>query len=303
MSARLERLLDLGSFTSGLLTGLREGVEAALIIGIILSYLAHAGRRDAFGRIWTGTAAAIAVSLVAGVALFITVGALQTPYEQLFEAVTMLVAASVVTWMLFWMRRQAASVRDDLHEALGRALGDGSATGLAVLAFVSVIREGLETSLFLVGQATSAQASAPWVLAGAAVGLAMAVLIGAGIYRGARRVNLGVFFRWTGIALVFIAAGLVAGAVHELVEIGWIGVGSGVLVDLSGVLPHKAIDGAPGGLAPIIGGFLRALLGYNSQPEVVMAVAWLAYTGCVLGAYLRPMAPRGADVTPAVAAG
>jgi high-affinity iron transporter len=284
--------VDLGSFTSGLLTGLREGVEAALIIGIILSYLARTGRRDAFGRIWAGTAAAVAVSLAAGVALFITVGELQSPFEQLFEAVTMLVAAAVVTWMLFWMRRQSASVRNELHAALGRALAEGSATGLAVLAFVSVIREGLETSLFLVGQATSAQAAAPWVLAGAAAGLALAVAIGAGIYRGARRVNLAVFFRWTGIALVFIAAGLLANAVHELVEIGWIGVGTGVVVDLSGVLPHAAIDGAPTGLPLVIGGFLRALLGYNSRPELAMVLAWVAYTGGVLTAYLRPIAPR-----------
>ncbi len=301
--ASLEQSLDLGSFTSGLLTGLREGVEAALIIGIILSYLAKLGRRDAFGRIWAGTAFAIAISLVAGVALFITVGALQTPYEQLFEAVTMLVAASVVTWMLFWMRRQAASVRDDLHNALGRALRDGSATGLALLAFVSVIREGLETSLFLVGQATSAHASAPWVLAGAVAGLAFAAAIGAGIYRGARRVNLGVFFRWTGIALVFIAAGLLASAVHELVEIGWIGVGTGVVVDLSGILPHEAIAGAPDGLPLVIGGFLRALLGYNSRPELVMVLAWIVYTGGVLTAYLRPIPRRTPVAEPVISAG
>ena len=291
--------MDLGSFTSGLLTGLREGVEAALIIGIILSYLARTGRRDAFGRIWAGTAAALAVSLAAGAVLFITVGELQAPYEQLFEAVTMVVAASVVTWMLFWMRRQAGSVRDELHAALGRAAADGSATGLALLAFVSVIREGLETSLFLVGQATSAQSAATWVLGGAVVGLVLAAAIGAGIYRGARRVNLSVFFRWTGIALVFIAAGLLANAVHELVEIGWIGVGTGVVVDLAGVLPHEAMAGSPDGLPLVIGGFLRALVGYNARPELIMVVAWVAYTGSVLTAYLRPIAPRSAVKAPA----
>ena len=280
--------MDLGSVTSGLLTGLREGVEAALIIGIILSYLSRTGRRDAFGRIWAGVAAAIAVSLAAGIALFTAVGEFQAPYEQIFEAATMLVAATVVTWMLFWMRRQSASVRNELHAALSRAIDDGSAGGLALLAFVSVIREGLETSFFLAGQATSAQAAAPWVLVGAAMGLAIAVSIGAGIYRGARRVNLGVFFRWTGISLVFIAAGLLASAVHELVEIGWISVGTGVVADLSAILPHTAIDGAPDGLPRIIGGFLHALLGYNSQPELVMVLAWAAYTGTVLALYLRP---------------
>lgn len=288
--------MDFGSFTSGLLTGLREGVEAALIVGIILSYLARTGNRAAFGRIWAGAGIAVAVSVVAGVALFVTVGSLQPPYEQLFEAVAMLLAASVVTWMLFWMRRQSASVRDSLHAALGRALAEGSVNGLAVLAFVAVIREGLETSLFLVGQASSTLTGAPSVLAGAVVGLGIATLLGAGLYRGARRVNLGVFFRWTGIALIFIAAGLLSSAVHELVEIGWIGIGTGPVFDLSGVLPHEAIAGAPDGLALIAGQFLRALLGYNSRPELVTLVAWAAYTGSVLMLYLRPAAPRRVPV-------
>lgn len=284
--------MDFGSFTSGLLTGLREGVEAALIVSIILSYLARTGNRAAFGRIWAGAGAAVAVSFLAGVALFVTVGELRSPYEQLFEAIAMLLAAAVVTWMLFWMRRQSASVRDDLHAALGRAIAEGSVAGLAMLAFVAVIREGLETSLFLVGQASSSRAGAPAVLAGAVFGLAVAALLGAGLYRGARRVNLGVFFRWTGIALIFIAGGLLSSAVHELVEIGWIGIGTGTVFDLSGVLPHEAMAGAPDGLGLVVGQLLRALLGYNSRPEVVTLLAWAAYTGSVLTLYLRPARPR-----------
>lgn len=284
--------MDIGSFTSGLLTGLREGVEAALIISIILSYLARTGNRAAFGRIYAGTAAAIAVSLVAGVALFVTVGELPAPYEQLFEAGAMLLAASVVTWMLFWMRRTSASVRDELQAALGRALADGSATGLAVLAFVAVIREGLETALFLVGQAASAQTGAGWVLAGAFAGLGLAAALGVAMYRGAARINLRTFFRWTGIALIFIAAGLVASAVHELIEIGWITVGTTVVADLSQVLPHEPMPGAPEGLPLIVGQFLRALLGYHSQPELLMVLAWVAYVGVVLPLYLRPVTPR-----------
>ncbi len=284
--------MDVGSLTSGLLTGLREGVEAVLIISIILSYLARTGNRHAFGRIWLGTAVAVLVSLGAGVALFVTVGVLPSPYEQLFEAGAMLLAATVVTWMLFWMRRTSAGIRDQLQVALGRALADGSATGLAVLAFVSVIREGLETALFLVGQAASAQAGAAGVLVGALAGLLIASAIGAAMYRGAARINLRTFFRWTGITLIFIAAGLLASAIHELVEIGWIGVGTIPVFDLSAVLPHEAMAGAPTGLPLIVGQLLRALVGYNSRPELVMVAAWAAYVGLVLTLYLRPIAPR-----------
>jgi high-affinity iron transporter len=283
--------VDLGSFTSGLLTGLREGVEAALIISIILAYLARTGNRRHFGKIWLGTAVAIVLSLVAGLALFLTVGGLQEPYEQIFEGVAMLLAASVVTLMLFWMRRQAASVKGQLQAALDRALTEGTVLGLVVLAFTAVIREGLETSLFLVGLATSVQGGATSVLAGAVVGLAIAVLLGAGFYRGARVINLRTFFRWTGIGLIFIAAGLLSSAVHELIEIGWIPLGTGTAFDISSVLPHKAIEGAPDGLALIIGQFLRALFGYSSQPEVTTLVVWAGYVVVVLALFLRPVAP------------
>lgn len=281
--------MDVGSFTSGLLTGLREGVEAALIVSIILAYLARTGNQRHFGKIWAGTAAAVAVSLLAGVALFLTIGGFEEPYEQIFEGLTMLLAAAVVTWMLFWMRRQAASVKNELHAAVDRVLSDGGAIGLALLAFTAVIREGLETALFLVGQATSADAAAPAVLIGAVVGLGIAVLLGIGFYRGARTVNLRTFFRWTGIALIFIAAGLLSQAVHEFVEIGWITIGSQTLFDASATLPHKAIEGAPDGFVLVVGQFLRALFGYTSQPEVITFVVWLTYIVVTLFLFLRPV--------------
>jgi high-affinity iron transporter len=283
--------VDLGSFTSGLLTGLREGVEAALIISIILAYLARTGHRDQFGRIWLGVGAAVAVSVVAGLLLFVTVGGLASPYEQIFEGLAMLLATAVVTWMLFWMRRQSASVSGELRAAVDRALTEGTVMGLVVLAFTAVIREGLETSLFLVGLASSSLTGAPSVLAGAVAGLAVAALLGAGFYRGARLINLRTFFRWTGIALIFIAAGLLASAIHEFVEIGWIGIGAGTAFDVSSVLPHAPIDGAPDGPPLIVGQFLHALLGYNSQPEVIVVLTWVAYVVVVLALFLRPMVP------------
>lgn len=281
--------MDVGSFTSGLLTGLREGVEAALIVSIILAYLARTGNQRHFGKIWAGTAAAIAVSLLAGIALFVTIGGFEEPYEQIFEGLTMILAAIVVTWMLFWMRRQSASVGSELRAAVDRALSDGGAIGLALLAFTAVIREGLETALFLVGQATSADAAAPAVLIGAVIGIGVAALLGVGFYRGARLINLRTFFRWTGIALIFIAAGLLSKAVHEFVEIGWITIGTSTLFDASAALPHTAIEGAPDGILLLVGQFLRAIFGYTSQPEVITFVVWLTYIIVTLILFLRPV--------------
>ena len=274
-------MFDLGFVVSGLLTGLREGVEAALIVAIVLTYLARTGNARYFGRIGLGVLVAVALSVVAGGVLWATVGKLEEPYEQVFEGLTMLLAAAVVTWMLFWMRRQAASVKGDLQAKVDRALTEGSVWALTILAFTAVIREGIETALFLVGQATSADTGAISVLGGALVGLGAATALGYGFYRGARLINLRTFFTWTGIGLIFIAAGLVSRAVHELVEIGVIGVGAGMAFDISGVLPHK--EG--------VGQFLRALLGYTSQPEWATLATWVAYTVTVLWLYLRPLPP------------
>jgi high-affinity iron transporter len=276
--------VEFGSLIGGLVTGLREGVEAALIVGIILAYLAQTGNRQHFGKIWIGTIAAVGLSLVLGIVLFVTVGEFQAPYEQLFEAATMLLAAGVLTWMLFWMRRQARSVKGELQAAVDRVLSSGGGWSIAFLAFTAVIREGIETSLFLVGQVTAASTTEPdagWsVLLGALIGLAIAVAIGWGVYAGARRINYGTFFRWTGLALIFIAAGLISRAVHELVEIGAISIGSQPAFNISAVLPDDS------GL----GLFLRALLGYSSSPEVITLVAYFVYIVPVLWFYLRPVA-------------
>ena len=274
--------MDLGAFTSGLLTGLREGVEAALIVSIILAYLAKTGNRAHFPKIFLGAGLAAALSFLIGATLWLTVGGFEEPYEQIFEGLTMLLAAGVVTWMLFWMRRQSASVKGELQAAVDRALDDGSATALAFLAFVAVIREGIETSLFLVGQMASADADANWVLVGALVGLGIAILIGVGFYQGSRRLDLATFFRWTGIALVFIAAGLLSHAVHEFIEVGIITIGTQTVFDLSAILPHE-------GEGVIVGSFLRAAFGYTSTPELITFVVWLSYVVIVLALYLRPI--------------
>jgi high-affinity iron transporter len=276
--------------SSGLLTGLREGVEAALIVAIICAYLAKTGNRRHFPTVFGGAGLAIGLSVVLGVILFVTVGGLEEPYEQVFEAITLFAAAAVVTWMLFWMRRQARFVKGELQAAVDRALDQGSVLALAVLAFVAVIREGLETSLFLVGQANSAQQGAPSVLFGALIGLAVAAVLGVGFYHGSRRINLATFFRWTGVALIFIAAGLLSSAVHELVEIGVIPFGGQTLFDLSAVLPHEQDAGN------VLGQFLRALFGYSATPELTTFAVWLVYVVVVLFLFLRPAKPAAAQV-------
>lgn len=285
--------MDFGAFTSGLLTGLREGVEAALIVSIILAYLVKTGNGAHAAKVWIGTGVAVALSAILGIVIWSTVGAFEEPYEQIFEGTVMLVAAGVVTWMLFWMRRQAASVKGELQASVDRALNAGGAWGLGFLAFTAVIREGVETSLFLVGQATSAESGATWVLMGAVVGLAIAVLIGYGFYRGSQRINLRTFFKWTGIALVFIAAGLLSHAVHEFIEIGALGSGwwTQPAFDASGVLSHE--EG--------IGAFLRAIFGYSANPEILTLIVYVTYVVVVLALYLRPI-QRPAPTRPAAEA-
>jgi high-affinity iron transporter len=285
--------LDIGFFLSGLLTGLREGVEAALIVSIILAYLAKTGNQRHFSTIWLGAGAAIAVSVVIGLILFVTIGGFEAPAEQIFEGFAMILAASVVTWMLFWMRRTAANIKGELHASVDRALVEGGVIGLAVLAFTAVIREGIETAVFLMGQATAAGNEALSTLLGALVGLAIAVVIGFAIYRGARVLNLRTFFQWTGIALIFIAAGLLSHGIHEFVEAGWITIGTGTAFDISAVLPHEPDEGSLG----VVGSILRALFGYTSSPEWITLIAWVTYVVVVLFLYLRPVRPVDAKAT------
>jgi high-affinity iron transporter len=286
--------VDFGFLTTGLLTGLREGVEAALIVSIILAYLAKTGNARHFRKIWLGTGAAVLLSIVAGVVLWITLEGLEGAAGQIFEGVATLLAAAVVTWMLFWMRRTAANIKGELHAAVDRSLTEGSVWGLSILAFTAVIREGIETALFLLGQATAAGTQATSTLIGAIIGLLIAVAIGFGLYRGARVINLRTFFQWTGVALIFIAAGLLSHAVHEFIEAGVIGFGTATAFDISGVLPHEPDAGALG----VVGSILRALFGYTSTPEWTTLASWLAYIGLVLTLYLRPVKPASRPRSP-----
>ena len=262
---------------SSLLITFREGLEAALIIGIMLAYLVRSGNRQMSTRVWLGTLLAVAVSLVAGVVIYLSAGELEGRAEQIFEGLAMLTAAGVLTWMIYWMRQQAVNIKGHLHTQIDSALGSGSAAGLVVLAFVAVAREGIETVLFLFA-ATRTTESGGLSALGGFIGLALAMVIGYSIYKGTSRLNLRAFFNVTSLLLVLFAAGLLAHGVHEFHEAGIIPPVVEHVWDINYVLPEKSTFGK----------FLTAIFGYNANPSLVEVVAYFSYATFALRGYLRP---------------
>jgi high-affinity iron transporter len=271
---------------------LREGIEAALIVSIVLAYLKQLGRTDRSRLVWWGTASAIALSALVGTVIFAIGAEFEGTAEQVFEGVVTLTAVGVLTWMIFWMRRQGARIKSELQERVDTALGAGG-LALAAVAFFAVLREGVETALFLFAAAEGTAVEGGGVgaqLLGAAFGLALAVVLGTLLYRGGIRMNLRIFFKVTGAILIVVAAGLFAYSLHELQEAGWFPFLESHAYDLSATLPDD--EG--------IGAVLRGLLGYNADPGVLELIAWGAYLLVIGTLYLRPtttIAPRQA-VTP-----
>jgi len=197
---------------------LREGFEASLIVGIVLAFLQRTGRREAFWPVWIGTAAALALSVGVGGTLFAIGAELEGRAEALFEGGAMLFAAALLTWMIFWMRRQARTIKRELELQVEHALAKGSAFALGLVAFVGVLREGVETALFLFGTVEGSNALV--ASTSAAVGLAAAVFLGYLFYRGASRLDLRRFFTVTSVLLLLFAGWLLANGLHELAEAG-----------------------------------------------------------------------------------
>jgi high-affinity iron transporter len=197
---------------------LREGFEASLVVGVVLAFLDRTGRRDGFTAVWAGVAAALALSVVVGATLFAVGGELEGRAEAVFEGVVMLTAAGLLTWMIFWMRRQARTIRTDIEGKVQTALDAGSLLGIALVVFVGVAREGIETALFLF----SAIEGSTWVLslAAAAVGGALAIACGYLFYRGSERLNLRTFFKVTSALLLLFAGFLLAKGLAELADAG-----------------------------------------------------------------------------------
>jgi high-affinity iron transporter len=269
---------------------LREGLEAALIVGIVLAYLARIdASRDALRAVWIGTAAAVGVSIATGAALFFTIGELEGRAEQIFEGCAMFVAVAFLTWMIFWMRRQAAGMRASLEVRVRDALVAGSTIGLAGLVFFAVVREGWETALFLF--AISETGSPAVTAIGAVLGLAAAVLLGVGFYRGSRRLNLRQFFAVTGVLLIVFAAGLLAHGVHEFQEAGLLPTTVEHVWNTNGAVHEDSRSGE----------LLQALFGYNGNPSLLEVFLWASYLTIGLWFFLRPVL-RLPDRTEAVPA-
>lgn len=251
---------------SSLLITLREGLEAALIIGIILAFLANTDNRQWFKHVWLGTASAIAVSIVAGVILFLTVGAFEGKGEEIFEGSAMLLAAGVLTWMIFWMRKQAVNIKEQLHGEIKSAISGGSSYALVGLAFIAVLREGIETALFLFA-ATRETESTLLSLIGGLIGLIAAIVIGYAVYKGTSRLNLRMFFNVTGFLLILFAAGLVAHGIHEFQEAEVFPIVIEHVWDINHIVPDNSG----------IGSFFAAVFGYNGNPSLIEVIAYTGY--------------------------
>jgi len=245
---------------------LREGVEAALIIGIIAAFLVREGRGDAMRQMWTGVA--IAVALCVGIAVVLRVVGQQLPQREQegLETVIGLIAVSAVTYMIVWMRRNARGIKRALEGSAANALAAGSTMALVAMAFLAVLREGFETSVFLL--AAFQDAGDPTAAgAGAVIGLVAAIAIGLGIYHGGVHLNLTRFFRITGLILVFVAAGLLATSLHTAHEAGWFNGLQGQAVDLTWLVQPGTISGS----------LLTGMLGLQPTPTVGEAAVYLLY--------------------------
>jgi high-affinity iron transporter len=260
---------------------LREGIEAALIVSIVLAYLKQLGATDRSRLVWWGTGFAVLLSAAVGTAIFAAGAEFQGKAEEVFEGLVTLAAVGVLTWMIFWMRRQGARIKSDLQEKVDTALVTGG-LALAGLAFFAVLREGVETALFLFAAAKGtavegAEAAPAAQVIGAILGLTLAVILGALLYRGGIRMNLRSFFRVTGLLLIVVAAGLFAFSLHELQEAGWLPLLDAHAFDVSSSLPDDSGAGA----------ILRGLVGYNADPTWLEVVGWLGYLTVVGGFFLR----------------
>ncbi|MCW5953991.1 MAG: FTR1 family protein [Propionibacteriaceae bacterium] len=309
-------------FLAAFLIGLREGLEAALIVGILVAYLRKQGRPDVLAKLWWGVGLAVAGSVALG-ALF-TFGAYRLSFQaqEIIGGTMSLVAVGMITWMVFWMLKVGGRMKAELEEGAAHALAVGSGWSIFWLGLISVGREGLETTLLLWGWALQ-----PAALLGALAGIAMAIVIGYLMYRGMVRVNLGVFFAWMGTFLVVVAAGILAYGIHDLQEAGLLpGPFSGHPITPTDMRTGDVLVGPtdgpfwmasfpfgwafditgsidPSGFA---GALLKGVVGFTPMMSWLQVTAWAIYLAIVLPRFvagaLRSRAARKAGVTARVAA-
>jgi high-affinity iron transporter len=264
----------LGNF----LIGLREGLEASLVVVILVAYLVKSERRELIPRIWAGVAVAIAVSLGFGALLTFGPRGLSFEAQEALGGTLSVIAVGFVTWMVMWMARSARSLSGELKGAVDRAAHAGGLS-LVLVAMLAVGREGLETALFLwaATQAASGSGSSTGPLLGAALGLACAVAIGLLIYRGALRINLGRFFTWTGAFLVVVAAGVLSYGVHDLQEARILPGLNNLAFDVSDVIEPSSV----------IGTVLKGTVNFSPATTWLEAVVWVIYVAVTMTVFLR----------------
>jgi high-affinity iron transporter len=265
---------------AALLIMVREGFEAALVVAIVFAYLRRLGRLDLSRAVWTGVAAAVAISLIVGLVVHATVGALEGDARMRAFAAISTLAVVVLTWMIFWMRRQSRLIKGDLEHKVDAALGsERIGFALAGVALVAVLREGIEAALFMLAVATDEDGSG--VLLGAFIGLAIASLLAYAVYWGGRKMPMKPFFTVTGLVLIVFAAGLVARTVMYLQIAGDLGSFS-----LNGVYDLTSIHWLTN--SSEVGKFLGAMFGWDPRPSIEQLVAYFAYLIPVTVLFLRP---------------
>jgi high-affinity iron transporter len=267
---------------SNALIGLREGLEAALVVVILVAFLVKTERQWALKYVWAGVATAVALSI--GLGAVLTYGTSQLSFEsqELIGGSASIVAVAFVTGMVFWMRTAARSISGELKGRLDRAL-DVGAWAVALVGFLGVGREGLETALFFYASVQTAGTGTSQPLIGFVIGIAAAVVMGVAMYKGAIRINLSKFFRYTGVLLVIVAAGILAYGIHDLQEAGVLPGLNTLAFDVSSVIPPDSWYGT----------VLRGTVNFTPATTVLQAIAWVLYTGVVLTLFLRPQ-PRKA---------
>ena len=249
---------------------LREGLEAALIIGIVLGALRKMKKENLSPTVWMGTISAIAISVISGVALTSFGMTLEGKVEEIFEGITMLLAAAILTWMIFWMQRQSRTLKSEIESDVQQAASGTGKKALFLLAFFAVLREGIELALFLT--AATFASDARQTLLGAALGFASAILLGWAIFASTIRLDLARFFKVTSVLLILFAAGLVAHGVHEFNEVNWIPSIIEHVWDINPIIDENGTFGA----------MLKALFGYNGNPSLTEVIAYLAYFAAII---------------------
>ncbi|MEW2252371.1 iron uptake transporter permease EfeU [Streptomyces sp. NPDC058733] len=263
---------------SNYLIGLREGLEASLVVCILIAYLVKTGRRDAIRPIWIGIGIAAAIALGFGCVLEFGSQELTFQAQEALGGSLSVLAVGLVTWMVFWMRRTARHLKSELHGKLDAALKMGTGA-LVATAFLAVGREGLETALFVWASVHAASDGTPRPLIGVALGLATAVLLGWLFYRGALKINLAKFFTWTGGMLVVVAAGVLAYGFHDLQEADWLPGLNNLAFDISSTIPPDSWYGT----------LLKGVFNFQPDPTVLQVTVWLLYLVPTLAIFLAPV--------------